>query len=246
MTWENERILILVKAAPNWSNRAKEYLICTAGVNANGEWRRLYPFPEDVMLKKNVRVWDTIEAETTRATHDIRQESREIKADSIQILGHLEDRNERRKFLEKIAEPSLDIALKNKRSMALIKPRIEKFNILKKIPEIAQVTLNGGVFKRSPYSDVGLYYKWRCPTCCQFCDERPHTMQCLDWGANILYKRYKDEKEARAKVKKLCFYGMKYDYDTWFALGTHSRRPFKRWMVVGLLWMKKEVSSINT
>jgi len=44
---------------------------------------------------------------------------------------------------------------------------------------------------------------------------------------------------------------MKYDYDSWFALGTHSRRPWSKWMVVGLLWMKKknnqsDVSMVNS
>jgi hypothetical protein len=43
-----------------------------------------------------------------------------------------------------------------------------------------------------------------------------------------------------AKVKQKCHYEMKYDNDTWFALGTHSRRPWKKWMIVGLIWMKKQ------
>jgi len=33
---------------------------------------------------------------------------------------------------------------------------------------------------------------------------------------------------------------MKYDNDTWFVLGTTRRRPWKKWMIVGLLWMKKK------
>ena len=239
MAWETEQILVLVKAAPNWSTKYKEYEICTAGISEDGGWRRLYPFPEDVMLKKDIRVWDLIEVETTRPTDDPRAESRKIRAESIKKVGRVENRKERRAILEKTTEPSLDIPMNDKRTMTLVKPSIEAFNIRKKPTDSVQLTLNGKPFKRNPYGDVGLIYKWRCPRRCQFCRERSHRMQCFDWGTNVLYRRYKDEKEARAKVKRMCYYRMKYDFDTWFALGTHSQRPWKRWMVVGLLWMKK-------
>jgi hypothetical protein len=42
----------------------------------------------------------------------------------------------------------------------------------------------------------------------------------------------------------MCYYRMKYDYDTWFAWGTHRKRPWKRWMIVGLLWIKKILQNI--
>ena len=152
----------------------------------------------------------------------------------------MEDRKERRAILEKTSELSLDIPMNEKRTMTLLKPRIEAFNIKKKpADKSVQITLNGKPFKRNSYGDVELIYNWRCHKCCQFCTERPHRMQCFDWGTNVLYRRYKDEKEARVKVKQKCFYQMKYAYDAWFALGTHSQRPWKRWMIVGLLWMKK-------
>ncbi|MDF1814754.1 MAG: hypothetical protein P1V20_21290, partial [Verrucomicrobiales bacterium] len=37
-----ERILITVKTYPTLSTKYAE-LVCTAGVNENGEWRRIYP-----------------------------------------------------------------------------------------------------------------------------------------------------------------------------------------------------------
>jgi len=39
-----EKILITVKTYPTFSTKYQE-LVCTAGVNENGEWRRLYPIP---------------------------------------------------------------------------------------------------------------------------------------------------------------------------------------------------------
>ena len=240
MSWQKEQILILVKAAPNWSTKYKEYEICTAGITEDEEWRRLYPFPEDVMLERNIRLWDWIEVETSEPSADPRPESRKIKAITIKKIDRIEDRCKRRKVLESINERTLEIPLEEKRTMTVIRPIIKKFTIKKKIPEVIQISLNGKPFKRSPYGDFGLYYNWECPKPCRYCTDRSHNMQCFDWGAHVLYRRYKDEEEAKTKVTQMCYYRMKYDFDTWFVLGTHSRRPWKRWMIVGLLWMKKK------
>ena len=240
VSWVKESVIILVKAAPNWSKKHKQYQICTAGVSQESGWLRLYPFPERNMLRKDLHVWDIIEVETAKPTDDRRPESRKIKAESIVKVGRIEDRKERREFLKKIAEPSLEIPLSEKRTMTLIQPRIEDFKIKKRSPEPKQYTLEGKMFKLHPYGDVGLYYKWSCPKPCRYCKGKYHIMECFDWGANYLYTKYDDEKTARLKVKQKCLYEMKYENDTWFALGTHSRRPWKKWMIVGLIWMKKK------
>ena len=39
-----ERILILAKTYPTYSKKYFE-LVCTAGINERGEWRRIYPVP---------------------------------------------------------------------------------------------------------------------------------------------------------------------------------------------------------
>jgi len=240
MSWEKESILILVKAAPNWSKKNRRYNICTAGISESGDWRRLYPFPERNMIGKDVHVWDIIEVETKKPTDDPRPESRKIKPESIVKVDRLEDRNERRKLLGKTEETSLEIPLSEKRTLTVIRPRIDDFKVVKRTPEPVQYTLEGKRFKVHPYGDVGLYYKWSCPKPCRYCKGKYHNMDCFDWGANLLYTKYSDEKTAKAKVKHKCLYEMKYENDTWFALGTHSRRPWKKWMIIGLLWMKKK------
>jgi len=240
LSWIKESIIVLVKAAPNWSKKHKTYEICTAGISETDGWRRLYPFPEMNMVKKGVKVWDIIQIETTTPSDDVRPESRKIKPESIVVIDHIENRKERRKILDKLSEPSLENALNEKRTLALIKPNIEGFDIKKRPPEAKQVTLEGNVFRLRPYGDIGLYYQWSCPKPCRYCRGKFHNMACFDWGANYLYKKYPNEKEAMAKVRQKCYYEMKYDNDTWFALGTHSRRPWKKWMIVGLLWMKKQ------
>lgn len=250
MSWEKESILVLVKAAPNWSNKYKKYEICTAGVSETHGWRRLYPFPESVMLEKKVRLWDIIEVETAKPTDDPRLESRKIRNGSVKVIDRVESRRERRKIINNLAEPSLEKALEEKRSLALVEPSIDSFRIEKGEREPLQFTLNGRPFRKHPYSDVKLIYRWSCPKPCRYCRDRSHTSRCFDWGANWLYRKLhqksKDEKETRTKVRNKLHYEMKYDNDTWFILGTTRQRPWKKWMVVGLLWMKRKKVDIET
>jgi len=156
----------------------------------------------------------------------------------------IKDREERRNYLRKIVDTSLDEPIKEKRTMAVIKPLILGFNIEKREETIDQSTLYGGIFKERPYADVGLYYHFKCceHVRCNVCRGvgKFHRMECFDWGANVLYRRYDNEKVAMEKTRDMCFTRMRFDFDTWFALGTHSRYPFLRWMIVGLLWMKKK------
>lgn len=240
MQWRKESILILAEAAPTWSNKYRSYLVCTGGVSKTNGWRRLYPMPLDSVQSK-IHRWDIIEVETTKPEHDPRIESRKINPDSIVNRGKaLENREEQRIFLNNLSEASLDISIKEKRSMTLIKPEILDFHIKERKGETIQLTLNGKPFRKQPYGDVGLIYEWRCPTPCQVCRKRPHHMECFDWGANILWKRYeKDKEKAIEKVTEMCYWKMKEKFDVWFLLGTHSRYPFSKWMIVGLLWMKK-------
>ena len=244
MSWEKESILVLVKAAPNWSTKYKTYEICTAGISQAEGWRRLYPFPEMTMIRKEIRLWDIIEVETKKPTDDPRPESRKIRNGTVRVVDRIESREERRKIINDLVEPSLENALKEKRSLALIEPKIDAFRIIKSEREPLQFTLNGKPFRKRPYADVKLYYRWSCPKPCRYCRDKSHTARCFDWGANWLYRKLyrksKDEKDTRIKVRNKLLFEMKYDNDTWFVLGTTRRRPWKRWMIVGLLWMKRK------
>jgi hypothetical protein len=240
MSWQKESILVLVEAAPNWSGKYGSYLVCTGGITKSNQWRRLYPMPLDSIAGK-IHRWDIIEVKTTEPEHDPRSESRKIDPDSIVISGSFsKDREDRRVLLKRLAEKSLDVAIKERRSIILIKPEIVDFHIVERKDELVQLTLNGKVFKEQPYRDVSLYYQWNCPEPCDVCSRHHHNMECFDWGAGVLWNRYKaDRKVAEEKITEMCYDNMKEKFDAWFALGTHSRRPFSKWMVVSLLWMKK-------
>jgi hypothetical protein len=248
MAWKKESVIVLVKATPNWSTTSRRYTICTAGVNKDGEWRRLYPMFWQTIKNQDIKVWDEISFEASTPEKDSRPESRKIRNESVKNLGcAIEDREERRGFLTELTDSCIPDAAKERKTLALVKPILFGFTIDKREELVNQATLYGGIFKERPYDDVGIYYEFKCgEKGCSICREvgKFHKMECFDFGANHLYRRYEDEKEAREKVRDMCFVRMKTDFDCWFAMGTHSSYPFHSWMIVGLLWMKKKPNSV--
>lgn len=247
MSTEEETVLVLVKATPNWSDHLKRYTICTAGINENNEWRRLYPLQWSTIRDKDIKLWDKIKVSTSQPEKDPRPESRKIDDKTIVNLGcGIKDREGRRKFLVSHIDLFLPDATKTKRTLAIIKPTLFGFSIEKSDDESKQVTLDGAAFKVQPYGDNSMIYQFKCgEKGCSMCSRvrKFHNMECFDFGANELYKRYQntklDEKMLNEKVREGLYIRMKTNCECWFAMGTHSQYPFLRWMIVGLLWMKR-------
>jgi len=198
-------------------------------------------------IKNNdIKVWDLISVETEKPPKDTRPESRRINNATIKNLGcAISNREKRRKYLNEITDSQLPNATEEKKTLSVIKPVLFGFSIEKRQEEVNQATLYEGVFEKRPYHEIGLFYKFKCgEKGCVMCKKvkKLHTMECFDFGANHLYRRYDDENVAKEKVRDMCFKRMKFDFDCWFAMGTHSKYPFLKWMIVGLLWMKKATS----
>jgi hypothetical protein len=101
------RILITVKTYPQLSTKYEE-TVCTAGINENGDWIRLYPIPyRKLDHEKRYDKYRWIEADVQKNTKDFRPESyRPLDYDSIQLLEKIETKNDsawlnRRKWIEK-------------------------------------------------------------------------------------------------------------------------------------------------
>ncbi|MGA2310443.1 MAG: hypothetical protein ABSG57_12970 [Candidatus Bathyarchaeia archaeon] len=233
----------MVKATPNWSVHLKRYTVCTAGISENNEWRRLYPMEWSTIRDKGIKVWDKIKVSTSKPEKDPRPESRKIDNESVENCGcAIKDREERREFLNAYTDTLIPDATKTKKTLSIIKPILFGFSVEKENERGKQVTIDGDIFKVQPYGDISLTYQFKCgEKGCAICSRvhKFHHMECFDFGANELYRKYQDEKVAKEKVREGCYTRMKADNDCWFAMGTHSQYPFLKWMVVGLLWMKK-------
>ncbi|WPJ98130.1 hypothetical protein SH580_10505 [Coraliomargarita algicola] len=83
-----ERILIAVKTYPTLSSKYAE-LVCTAGVNESGEWRRIYPVCfRQLQDGSQYQKYQWVEADIEKSTTDGRPESYKIKnPDSLKLIG---------------------------------------------------------------------------------------------------------------------------------------------------------------
>ena len=128
-----EKILITVKTYPTLSRKYAE-LVCTAGVNESGEWRRIYPVRFRQLLDdQKYRKYQWIEAEIEKSSTDRRPESyRIIREESLRILGKpLATTNKwlsrREAFLDKVSfhadlSAMIQAAHQNELSLAVFKP----------------------------------------------------------------------------------------------------------------------------
>ncbi len=84
-----KKILITVKTYPTLSNKYQE-LVCTAGVDEEGNWVRIYPIPfRKLDYEDRYKKYSWIELDLVKRTSDIRPESYQPAIlDDIIILGN--------------------------------------------------------------------------------------------------------------------------------------------------------------
>ena len=104
--YTRERILITVKTYPTLSKKYAE-LVCTAGVNEAGEWRRIYPVPfRQLNSDKKYKKYQWIEVDLKKAPKDRRPESY-IVAGQLELLDDVLPTNDRwrlrrEEFIDKV------------------------------------------------------------------------------------------------------------------------------------------------
>ncbi len=77
-----EKICILVKTYPIFSKKYSE-LVCTAGINEQGDWRRLYPIPFRALKELDrYKKYQWIEVEIQKSSGDPRPESYKLGQNS--------------------------------------------------------------------------------------------------------------------------------------------------------------------
>jgi hypothetical protein len=84
-----EEIFVIAKTYPTRSKKYKE-LVCTAGINKNGDWVRIYPIPfRSLEEYRKFKKYTWISAEIVPDSSDPRPESHKINTSSIEILEHI-------------------------------------------------------------------------------------------------------------------------------------------------------------
>ena len=129
--YTRERILITVKTYPTLSKKYAE-LVCTAGVNEAGEWRRIYPVPfRQLNSDKKYKKYQWIEVDLKKAPRDRRPESY-IVAGQLELLDNVLPTNDhwrlrREEFIDKVEihedlNRLIKSAHENQLSLAVFRP----------------------------------------------------------------------------------------------------------------------------
>ena len=193
-----------IKAYPNPVEDLGE-AVCTAGVDRQGNWVRVYPVAfRDVPLDQRFKKYQWIRGRFKKST-DSRPESYDVDHDSIQLLEEVDTAKhwEKRKTL--IAPhilPSVEAlqeaAAQGGRTMAYIRPRgvpellIEpreaawderRAGLINQIPLFGKPKVP---LQRIPFRFA---YRYRCDG-----DQcTGHDMQVLDWEMHQAYRRWRQE-----------------------------------------------------
>lgn len=232
--------VVIIKAAPQVGERHGE-TVCCAAIDLHGNWLRLYPvsFRKLDRAQKFAR-WDHIKFNWRKPSDDQRTESRRVEQQSIEIVGNLRP-SDRERFLAKLIVTSLDRERAAGRSLALLKPRIQRFSFVKKSDQklaeekvhfetaIAQADL----FIRAsiPYTPCPYKFHYHYET-----DDGERKGKCQDWEIEATFHKWSriyGETEALKKIsavfgEELPRKGML------LAMGTHSRYP-DVWLINGII-----------
>jgi len=239
---ETERILVLVRATPEESKK-HGYLVCVAGINEKGEFRRVYPFEfsygeKSIDFKKK----DRIEVVLTEPDNDQRKESRkQIRYKNLH--SPVEDEELRNLLRSKVS--SIEKLTEENASLGVVKPELIDVKVEINSTEIYDkqqyFNLMGDylVEKREKVKmPVELRYNFRCKnnTAC-----RGHQIILLDWEFNELARNIMRTDANPASIEKKIrnrFYDFMKERDLYFVMGTHFR--FKTWMIIGIFYLKKK------
>lgn len=128
-----EKILITVKTYPTLSKTYAE-LVCTAGVNEAGEWRRLYPVQfRQLHKEQQYRKFQWVEADISKSTRDARPESYKVLQETLKVVDEPLFRKEKVRKERRISFAAnvqsyddmvhlTSLAHKNEISLALFQP----------------------------------------------------------------------------------------------------------------------------
>ena len=268
-----EKILILVKTYPTFSQTYFE-LVCTAGINEKGAWRRIYPIPfRELKEIEKYKKYQWIQADFQRNSSDMRKESFKLKSE-ISILGEpLETKNNwqnRKEVLFKktpVFENLKEVIQKahqNELSLCIFKPNeITKFafteikrewdaSILNKIkaqnmqrPLLKEFEKEIKLIRKLPYK---FYYHFKDVL------GKESKLMIEDWEIGQLFwnclRQKGNEKEALKDVAKKYQEEFLSKKDIFLFLGTtlefHRRKARNPFVIVGVFYPPKSVTRINS
>ena len=235
------RVTILVKAFPQPSVKHVE-TVCCAGITERGELKRLFPIRYRNLGKDSAfNRWDWVSFEYRKPTSDPRWESCHVMEDRIKIDGHLSSRH-RSMFLNRYVSDSVQSAIENGQSLALIRPKKPKFVVkkkktsdLEKEKEKYMMTVNQkSLLDKDLKAIQPVPYEFRF----KFYDESSrHDYKAGDWETSAMFnravKREGSDEMALEWMNRI--FNKEYpEKGMLFCVGNIARYP-KTWQLLGVL-----------
>jgi hypothetical protein len=205
-----KKILILVKTYPNLSRKYGE-LVCTAGIDENGNWFRLHPIPFRIIHDyEKYKKYEYVDVEIEKNPKDRRPESYVVCGDDIRIVENsfISSRNgwyaRKERVLNKCTVHNdmnelIKLAHENKISLAVFKPTnlldivcednldTNVYNEKAKIIEERNKEMDlftakeEQIFKPMPFLDYKFSYRF------SDVNGKESTLQITDWEIGQLY-----------------------------------------------------------
>lgn len=238
----NERILVLVRAIPEKSERYG-YLICVAGINERNEWRRLYPFKFSYGERLvDFGKKDLINVILADPDNDKRRESRKVTTHE-NLNSQLNDEEVLQRIVPMVS--SIEKLKKENASLGVIKPELTGIDVIINSSDIYDEQTYFSLV--DDYLDLEKREKVKMPVELRYqfkCKDEPeckgHNIILIDWELNELARNLmrteNDKKIIEDKIKNKFFDFMK-TRDLYFFMGTHFR--FGTWIIIGLFYPQK-------
>jgi len=264
-----KKILIVAKTYPTKSKKYTE-LVCTAGVDAEGNWYRIYPIPTKTLKEyEGLKKYTWIDAEIKKDTSDPRPESYKISISTVELLDTVPTDREwryrkdtvlRSKVYDDLAEIIALANQENRLSLCLFKPA-KILHIYFESKEIEELTeeekkayknANVNLFEHNSSCEVEFNAMPTVPLSIKlvFVDSqgKESKMNILDWEISQLYwtlhNKGKDQKEIKQGIKdKLTW--MIEERDLYLCLGTMKQMhgwTSNPFTIIGLFYPPKDPS----
>jgi len=263
-----KKILIVAKTYPTKSKKYKE-LVCTAGVDEEGNWYRIYPIPTKTLKEyEGFKKYTWIDAEIEKDKSDARPESFKINTSSVKLLNTIETGKNwqfrkdivlKSKVFNSMKEIIAFANKTNKLSLCLFKPskfthiyfeakEEEKFTT-EEIREYKNA--NANLFEHNSSCEVEFNVMPQLPYSIKMVFEDAHgktsKMNILDWEISQLYwtlaSKKKNEDEIKQGIKDKLNWMIE-DRDLYLCLGT--MKQMHGWTdnpftIIGLFYPPKDM-----
>jgi len=262
-----KKILIVAKTYPTRSKKYTE-LVCTAGVDREGNWYRIYPIPTKTLQEyEGLKKYTWIDAEIKKDNSDPRPESYKINISSVKLLNTIDTQDNWRyrkdillkskvyNNLEEIIhlaneynELSLCLFKASKFSHIYFETKEKEVLSEEEIREYKNSNLN--LFEHDSSCAVKFNAMPQLPYSIKMVFEdingKESKMNILDWEISQLYwnlNRKNNEKETKVKIKAKL--ESLIEKDLYLCLGTmkmmqirKSKNPFT---IIGLFYPPKDI-----